>query len=126
MTTKPKLLYIAGPYRPRPGLQSLPVLRWFFIARNILRARRLAIWLWKNGDYAVCPHMNIASIAHKLTNPVLTEGNLTLMRRCDAVVMLPEWTVSTGARYEHLTAILEGLPIYYWTGFSLYRKESEL
>jgi hypothetical protein len=122
--TKPKLLYIAGPYRPRKGFQSLPVLRWFFIARNILRARRLAIWLWKNGDYAICPHLNTAFFDGHAPDSVWLEGDLVMMRRCDAVVMLQEWTDSTGARYEHLTAILEGLPIYYWTGHTLYRKES--
>jgi len=121
---KPIIFYVAGPYRPQSAFQSLPIIRWFYILRNILRARRLSIWLWKNGDIAICPHLNTAFFdLHDIPDRVFLQGDIAILKRCDAIVMLDGWQKSIGASSEHCIAVFNGTPIYYWTGHTLYRKE---
>ena len=41
-------------------------------------------------------------------------GDLDMIRRCDAIVMMPGWEASKGADREHSLALSMRLPIYYW------------
>jgi len=38
---------------------------------------------------------------------------LTVLERCDGIVMCPRWYTSRGSRIEHQHALDNGLPIYY-------------
>lgn len=40
-------------------------------------------------------------------------ADLRALLSCDAVLMLPGWEQSRGARHEHETAMICGIPIYY-------------
>ena len=42
------------------------------------------------------------------------EGDLDILSRCDAVVMLPDWKESNGAKIERSYAFFCGIPVYYY------------
>ena len=98
------IVYIAGPYRASS--------RWDE-EQNVCRAEVTAHDVALAGAMPVCPHAN--------TRPYFSdaqparfwlEGTLEILRRCDAVVMLPTWEQSEGARAERMEAALLGLPVF--------------
>lgn len=98
------VVYIAGPYRaPTP----------WRILRNIQRAREVSLAIWKLGAVALCPHANTALFDGEADDSVWLQGDLELLRRCDAVVTLREFALSFGAKAERDFAIALGLPIFY-------------
>lgn len=98
-----KLVYIAGPYRA-----ATP----WGVEQNIRAAEDVAVLVHKAGMFAVCPHANsrhmegIAEDAHFLA------GTLEIMRRCDAVLLVPGWQRSEGSRAEVTEATAIGIPVF--------------
>jgi nucleoside 2-deoxyribosyltransferase len=107
-----KIVYVAGPFRSSnpDGSQSA-----WGIHQNITRAMTVALEVWKLGAAALCPHGNTFCFqnADGIDDRVWLEGDLELLNRCDAVLMTPDWTRSSGARAEHDHAIGRGLPVFY-------------
>lgn len=103
-----KLVYIAGPFRAKPD-----PLNQYVQKKNIDEAADLALEVWKLGAVAVCPHLNTAPFQGALPDEVWLDGDLTLMRRCDAVLMTPRWHESEGARVERDVALEHGVPVFY-------------
>lgn len=101
------IVYTAGPYRPGHGRT---------VADNIAAARKVAIELWRMGHFALCPHLNTANFEEdaELPDEYYLDGDLKALARCDAVVMLPTWTESEGAKGEHDYALAAGIPVYYY------------
>lgn len=101
------IVYTAGPYRPGHGRT---------VADNIAAARKVAIELWRMGHFALCPHLNTANFEDdaELPDEYYLDGDLKALARCDAVVMLPAWTESEGAKGEHDYALAAGIPVYYY------------
>lgn len=97
------LLYLSGPYRA-PTING--------IYENIQRARVLAVELWKAGYAVLCPHLNTAFMDGDVPIEAIPDGDYEMVRRCDAVVMLPGWQTSVGATQERLIAIGNGTPVY--------------
>ena len=98
------LVYLAGPYSGD-------------VEANIEAARQVAVELWDKGYYVLCPHMNSAFFdryCKKATWDAFMLGYLTMLHRCDAVVMLPGWRGSRGARIERSFADNRGVPVYEW------------
>jgi hypothetical protein len=100
-----KLAYVAGPYRSstETGLFT-----------NILHARKVAIDLWKKGYAVICPHSNAAFFGGECPDSAWLAGDNTMLKRCDLVVMTPDWRESQGARAEFACANLHGIPVHYW------------
>jgi hypothetical protein len=65
------------------------------------------------GDVAVCPHLNTANFQGALPDQVWLDGDLVLMKKCDAVLLIPGWHRSVGAREEVKVAVEEGIPVCY-------------
>ena len=86
-----KVIYIAGPFRG-PS-------HWD-IAQNIRRAEALALQVWRLGHVALCPHANTGHFQDAAPDEVWLQGDLELLRRCDAVLLTPDWLRSAGARAE--------------------------
>jgi len=88
-----KLVYIAGPFRA----ETL-----FEIEKNVMRAREYAAAVWKAGAVGVCPHSNTGfSFQGLVPDDAWLKGDLEILRRCDAIVMMPGWRESSGSRAEH-------------------------
>jgi hypothetical protein len=102
-----KVVYIAGPFR---GPNS------WVIENNIRRAEVLALEVWRLGAACICPHANTRYFQGAGPDDVWLAGDLEIMRRCDAVLMVEGWGRSCGARAEWAEARRRGIPIFYDLG----------
>jgi len=96
------VVYIAGPYRA-PSANA--------ILRNIMAAREVATLVWSVGGAALCPHLNTAFMDGVARDADFLAGDLELLRRCDAVFVLPNWHSSEGTKGEVSEAKRRELPI---------------
>jgi hypothetical protein len=102
------LLYISGQYNA-PTFEG--------ISKNIMEARKVAVNLWEQGFSVLCPHMNTAHFevdTQKVTHEDWLQGDLEMLLRCDAIIMLPDWEESAGAKIELNCAEQYKIPVYYW------------
>lgn len=109
-SSKMKVVYICGPYTGSGETSKIG---------NILVAKNAAIDIWSMGHAVVCPHMNtmdfeLHDIGSSIPYETWIEGDLAILKRCDAVVILPGWEASRGAKEEVQFALANKIPIYYW------------
>ena len=97
------LVYVAGPYTPTNGKT---------IEQNIDNAADLAYWVWEAGMTAICPHKNTQGF-DDLGADRFYMGNLDILERCDAVIMVDGWEKSFGAKMERIIASRNGIPVFY-------------
>lgn len=98
-----KVIYIAGKYRGKTPWE---------VEQNIRAAEEVAARVWAMGLVALCPHANSRHMEGVASDDHFLAGTLELMRRCDAVVLVPNWRDSAGARAEVAEAERLGLPIF--------------
>lgn len=107
-----EVVYVAGPFRcsseHMPGQQD----SWG-IQNNVMRAMALGIEVWRAGAAALIPHANTMFFQNAAKDEVWLDGDLAMLAKCDAVIMTPDWTRSTGAKAEHRFAQERGIPIFY-------------
>jgi hypothetical protein len=99
-----KLIYVAGAYSAKTAYQ---------VELNIDIAKHLAIEVWRQGAAAICPHTNSAHFEGAASGDAFIEGTLEMMRRCDAVLVAPNWDSSVGTRGEIKEAERLGIPVFY-------------
>ena len=101
-----KVIYIAGRYRASCEWELETFLR---------KAEDAAIKLWSEGWAVICPHKNTAHFggANGIEDQVWLNGDLEILKRCDAIYMLDNWRESSGAKIEREHAIFNNLDIYY-------------
>ena len=99
-----KVLYIAGKYRGKSENE---------VFENIVHARSIAVKLWNEGWAVICPHTNTFFMGSKLGDKMFLDGDLEIVKRCDAIYMLKGWEQSQGAKRELEVAIESGLELYY-------------
>lgn len=103
---KKKLVYVSGKYRDGRGTA--------YVEQNIRSAEAVAQQLWAMGFAVICPHSNTRHFDGIVDSEDFIAGDLVMVERCDAVVMLPAWQHSEGACLEHEHAKVYGVPVYYW------------
>lgn len=107
-----KVVYIAGPFRSASqyikGEQDA-----FGVQRNIMAAMAVALEVWRLGAAALCPHGNTFCFQGAANDKIWLEGDIELMKRCDAVLMTPDWARSSGATAERDEAVHAGIPVFY-------------
>jgi nucleoside 2-deoxyribosyltransferase len=102
-----KVIYVAGPIRAKGSFWKRE--------QNIRAAEEVALQLWKMGFAVICPHtmcryyddMNPREAGFYL------RGDLELIKRSDAIMLLDDWEESEGSVDEHSFAIKEGMLIFY-------------
>jgi len=99
-----RIVYIAGPYRATTE---------YGVYRNIQEAERVALEVWKAGYAAICPHKNTAFFGGACPDSVWLEGDLEILRRCDAVLMLTGSSSSQGATAELSEALRIKKPYFF-------------
>lgn len=99
------LLYVAGPYRA-PTERGL--------IENIRMAEAIAFQLWHMGFAVICPHLNTAHFGGEDDDSLWLDGDLEMIRRCDALVTVPVWEHSDGTQQEVWWANWWGLPVFHW------------
>jgi len=110
-----RVVYVAGRYRAKTI---------FGVVINILRARWVAIKLWKWGYAVICPHMNTALFPHEKSGRFSEDGieyikgDLEIIDRLredhDLMVLLPKWQKSEGTKSELDRARNISLKVYEW------------
>lgn len=86
------LIYIAGPFRgPTP----------LAVRRNVEAARDLGLRVAEAGGYPVIPHTMTSEFDKLITDEFWLQGTMELLRRCDGIVLHPNWVVSRGAKAEY-------------------------
>lgn len=105
--TNGKLLYVAGPYRSKKGMWG--------VHQNIHKAKEIAQELWSMGYAVICPHANTAFMdGTDIPDHHFLAGDLLMVRRCDGVVMAPNWELSEGATAEKKFAESLSIPTFKW------------
>lgn len=99
------IAYVGGPYRAN----SIHA-----IGCNIRAAEAVAVELWRMGWAVICPHLNSAFLDGAVPDEAFLAGDLEIMTRCDALVLIEGWRDSQGARAERDHAYRLGIPVYYW------------
>ena len=105
-----RILYISGPYSPGNGRT---------VAENIAVARAHAVAAARKGWMPFTPHLNTAHFEEdcpEISNDDWIEGDLVILRLLPranaAVLMLPGWEMSAGARLERDWAIHLNLEVF--------------
>lgn len=87
-----KVIYIAGPFRGRTAWE---------VEKNIRNAETVALAVWKAGAVALCPHTNTRFFDGEGSDLMWLNGTAELLRRSDAILLIPGWRSSAGARMEY-------------------------
>lgn len=98
-----KVVYIAGPFRGPNAWE---------VECNIRRAEALALEVWRMGVAVICPHTNTRFFDGAAPDKVWLEGDLEILKRCDAVLMTWDWAKSQGATAERHFAELHKIPVF--------------
>jgi nucleoside 2-deoxyribosyltransferase len=98
-----RVVYIAGPFRAA---------NHWLIEQNIRRAEEAALEVWTLGAMAFCPHLNTAHFQDVLPDDTWLEGDIEILKRCDAVLMVEGWTNSEGAKREYGVAQEYEIPCF--------------
>lgn len=98
-----KVIYIAGPFR---GLNS------WDMEQNIRRAEELALAVWLAGAAALCPHANTRFFQNAAPDQLWLDGDLEMLKRCDAVILTRDWRRSKGAMVERDVALRSRIPVF--------------
>jgi len=97
------VVYVAGPYRAPTERE---------VVENIRRAEAVALEFWKRGVPTICPHMNTRLLGGAAPDEVWLEGDLIMLGRCDALVLVPDWQKSSGTVTERNRAHVARMPVY--------------
>ncbi len=99
-----KVIYIAGPFSGEHA---------WAVEQNVRRAEELGYSVSCLGAAPCIPHTNSRFFNGTHTYEFWIEATAALLSKCDAVIFLPSWESSSGARKEHAQALREGIPIFY-------------
>jgi nucleoside 2-deoxyribosyltransferase len=101
---KMKVIYIAGPYRAETVRG---------VVENIRLAESAALSIWRNGHVAICPHLNTALFDGACPDDVWLAGDLEILKRCDAVLLVGRWEQSKGTQAEIAFAAKNNIPVFW-------------
>jgi len=102
-----KLIYVAGPYRAKTKER---------LELHLAQATYVGVLLAEKGWFPVIPHLNTARFERYspwLEDKFFLVGTLEMMRRCDAVCLVPGYEYSEGTKGEIAEAERIGLKVYY-------------
>lgn len=101
-----KVIYIAGPYRGKDSWE---------VQENVHNAERAAYFIASKGYIPLCPHAMYRHFDGTMTDQYWIDGTLELMKRCDAVVVLPGYAVSEGTKGEIEEAKRRKIPVFFYS-----------
>ena len=98
-------VYVAGPYTPNDGREETRL-------DNIRRASEVAQRLLRAGHTPFCPHTMTAGWEETCGYDDFLRLGLEWLATCDAILLLPGWESSQGARMERAEAERLDIPAY--------------
>ena len=99
-----KVVFVSGPYNG-PTVYDREC--------NMRRAEALALKIWQLGHVGLCVHSMNRFFFGSFPEEHAYEGDLEIMRRCDAVVFTADWSDSPGARREMAVATELEMPMFF-------------
>lgn len=107
-----KMIYVGGPFRSTNANGKSNA---WGVQCNVMAAMSLALEVWKLGAVAICPHSNSMFFqdADGVDDQIWLKGDIEILRRCDAMILTPNWTTSKGATAEAVFADANGIPIFH-------------
>lgn len=111
------VVYIAGPFRAAHA---------WGIEQNVRRAECVAYQVFAGGHVALCPHTNTRHFDGSLPDQIFIDGTLELMRRCDVVIVLPDFQKSQGTLGEIAEARRLEMPLAFLDDFTALAVKSAL
>lgn len=101
-----KIIFIAGPFRGDGSVETKK--------RNIEVARKFVHLFIRNSIPFYSPHLNIDQEAINVPNEDLSlDLNAEILKRCDALAVLPGWENSQGTKNEIIHAKEHSMPTFY-------------
>jgi len=97
------VVYTAGPYRASNA---------WAIEQHIRAAELASLKIWTLGAVPICPHTMTRHFQNALPDATWLAGDLELVKRCDAVLMLDGWEQSQGAKAEKAYADAKDIPVF--------------
>jgi nucleoside 2-deoxyribosyltransferase len=97
------VVYVAGPFTAPNAWE---------VHRNVCRAESLALAVAEAGAMPLCPHTNTQHFHGTLPPAFWYDGTLELLRRCDAIILVPGWEASKGTQEEVVEAKRRGMPVF--------------
>lgn len=98
-----KVVYVAGKFRGPTAWE---------IEQNIRRAETVGMEVAKLGAAPLIPHANTRFFHGTLTDEFWLDATMAMLGRCDAVILVPQWKESSGARAEVEEAKRRHLPVF--------------
>ena len=84
----------------------------FEIAQNVAAAEDVGLLVAEAGAMPLIPHSNTGlKFFGTINEQFWYDGTMELLRRCDAVIMVPGWEASKGAQAEREEALRMDLPV---------------
>ena len=108
-----KLVYIAGPFTA-PNAWA--------IEQNVRKAEEAGLWVAEHGAMPIISHANTRFFTGLCTPEFWYAGTMELLRRCDGIMLLPNWELSHGAFREAGEAERLRLKVWDYARF-LYRED---
>lgn len=101
-----ELVYVGGPFSGKTRAD---------VEENIRRAVLLGVEVAKLGVLPVIPHANTSAPAFEEVQgyEFWIAATMELLRRCDAIILTPDWERSSGARGEKADAESRGQPVFH-------------
>lgn len=101
------IVYVAGAYRA-PTIWA--------VIQNIRAAQTVAMDLRRleNPVMVFCPHQNSGLEDGAYSDESILDGDIAMLVRCDALVMIIGWENSSGATRERDIALEREIPVFYW------------
>ena len=86
-----KVIYIAGPFRGKTAWE---------VEKNIRAAEEIGFEIAQLGAIPLIPHTLYRFFNGELTDQFWLDATMGLLKRSDAIYMLPRWPYSSGSRAE--------------------------
>jgi hypothetical protein len=99
-----KLIYIIGPFRAENS---------WLVEQNIRRAEEVALQLWQKGFAVICPHTNTRFFDGAAHDKNFLNGDLEILKRCDAALCIQGWMNSIGSCREKDFCFTNRIALYY-------------
>ncbi len=98
-----RIVFLSGKFRaPKP----------YGIELNCRAAEDVSLEISKIGAVALAPHLLSRHFQGSLPDQFWIDGAIELMKRCDAVFMIPGWENSSGSIAERQIALDRGMPVF--------------
>ena len=99
-----KVVYLASPYRTNSDWRKY---------QNIQNAHSSAKYIWDNGCVCINPIGNSAWMGGEIPEKVFLDGDIEILKRCDAIFMNFGWQNSKGCVMEWEYAKNNNIPVFY-------------